>query len=140
MVSKFFIITCFLLLILIKETKAWNIRPHGKFFILIFSNWIGVLPVYPKLCIGADASYSQASKYLIKQVVEKWRHFLFYWNLQVYQSCLKNMQCLYGKADSDATFCDISCLMNKKNRYHIFKLILHKIHSRFFTKKVCKRN
>ena len=41
-------------------------------------------------------------------------HFLFYWNLQVYQSCLYNMQCWYGKADSDVTLRNIVCLMNKK--------------------------
>ena len=77
LISGFFIITCFLLLILIKETKTWNIRPQEKFSILIFSNWIGVLPVYPKFCIGADDSYSQASKYFDQTSGSKVTSFSF---------------------------------------------------------------
>ena len=77
LVSKFFIFTCFLLVILIKETKAWNIRSHGKFWIFIFSKWIGVFSVYPKFCIDEDDSYSQASKYFDKTSGRKGTSFSF---------------------------------------------------------------
>ena len=65
MSSKFFIITCFLLLIFIKEAKAWNVRTIGTVSVMIFSNCLNLISL-PEMVFSGEFPYLKNWHFLMK--------------------------------------------------------------------------